>query len=111
MLLFFPAPWSAKAEITKPRVLRDLEGGTERREDKKRRKQKAHKSSRQSWPGKADNISAKLTGVQYKTKTKATVSSKTMDSKSKIQLKSEGRQKSQLFLLRNTPWPLHLVTK
>lgn len=28
--MLFPAPWSAKAEITKPRVLRDLEEGTER---------------------------------------------------------------------------------
>lgn len=25
MFLFFPAPWSAKAEITRPKVLRDLE--------------------------------------------------------------------------------------
>ena len=32
LFLFFPAPWSAKAEMTKPRVLRDLEKETQRAE-------------------------------------------------------------------------------
>lgn len=36
LLLFFPAPWSARAEITRPRVLSDLEERTGRREDGER---------------------------------------------------------------------------
>lgn len=73
LLLFFPAPWSAKAEITRPRVLRDLEkgkrGGVKRgvksgdREalqgqsvTEKNKKAKDHEPSKQSWPKKAKNI-------------------------------------------------------